>query len=610
MPPDLKRAGETRRAVREHLGRTAAAYGVLVVALLLTVLAALYVRENVAARENERFDETVQTVRRALDRRMNTYVDSMLEGRGLFAASNSVTREEWSRYVTASDLQRRYPGIRAVGYAPRVALEGREDHVSRLREEGFEGYELRPVGERYEYFPITYVEPFGGANRALFGRDLYSERTSRAAMEQARDTGLPQASGKIDLPGGASAGGGPGFVVYTPVYENDAPHDDTGARRRSLQGYIVGVFGAEELIAGVFGDKVAPGMDLEVFDGAELTPAGLLHDDDGVLHAADDSYSPRFEDTATMEVAGRIWTLSFSSLPGFESGWRSNLPLFVLLSGAAISLMLFGVTWALSNSRAAAQRAGRDLEAANRELAAANRELASTNRELAGTNAELQSFSYSVSHDLRTPLRSIEGFSQIILEDYADRLDEEGRRHLERVKAASRHMSNLIDDLLDLSRVTRKPLQRQTVDLSALAHEVAAELRAAEPERRVTLDVEENLRAEGDARLLRVALENLLGNAWKFTAGEREARVEFGSSSGSGGEEEHTYYVRDNGAGFDMNYADKLFGAFQRLHPAEEFEGNGIGLATVQRVIRRHGGRVWAEGSPDHGATFYFTLPR
>ncbi len=602
MPFDLKAAGETRRTIREHLGRTAAAYSVLIVALLLTALAALYVRENVEARENERFDEMVQTVQRALDRRMDTYVDSMLEGRGLFAASNSVTREEWSRYVAASDLQRRYPGIRAMGYAPRVTLEGRKDHVSRLREEGFEDYELRPTGERYEYFPITYVEPFKGANRALFGQDLYSERVSRAAMEQARDTGLPRASGKIDLPGG----GGSGFVVYTPVYDNGASQEDSTARRRSLQGYIVGVFRAEELIAGVFGDKVSPGVDLEVFDGAELTSSGLLYDDDGTLHATDGSYSPRFEDTTTMEVAGRIWTISFSSLPNFESGWRTNLPLFVLLSGASISLMLFGVIWILANSRAAAEQAGRDLESANRELAEANRELASTNRELAGTNAELQSFSYSVSHDLRTPLRSIEGFSQIVLEDYADRLDEEGRGHLERVRAASRHMSNLIDDLLDLSRVTRKPLHRQSVDLSALAHEIAAELREADPTRRVAFDVEENLRAEGDARLLRVALENLLGNAWKFTTGEEEARVKFGAERG----EELTYYVRDNGAGFDMNYAGKLFGAFQRLHPAEEFEGNGIGLATVQRVIRRHGGRVWAEGTPNHGATFYFTLPK
>ncbi|HET7481049.1 MAG TPA: CHASE domain-containing protein [Rubrobacteraceae bacterium] len=609
MPSRIKGTGEIRQAVRDHLRRTAAAYGVLVVALLLTVLAALYVKQNVEARENARFDETTSGVQRALDRRMDTYVDAMLEGRGLFAASNSVTREEWSRYVAASDLQRRYPGIRAMGYAPRVTLEGRDKHVSRLRGEGFPDYELRPAGERYEYFPITYVEPFEGANRALFGRDLYAERVSRAAMEQARDTGLPRASGKIDLPSKKGSGGGPGFVVYTPVYKNGAPHDNPDARRQSLQGYIVGVFGADELLAGIFGDQTSPGVDLEVFDGAELTSSGLLHDDDGALHAADSSYSPPFEDTTTMEVAGRIWTLYFSSLPGFESGWRTNLPLFVLLSGGAISLMLFGVTWMLSVNRAAAERVGRDLESANRELEATNQELTSANRELAATNAELQAFSYSVSHDLRTPLRSIEGFSQIILEDYADRLDEEGRGHLERVKAASRHMSHLIDDLLDLSRVTRKPLFRETVDLSALAREIAAELQAADPDRRVKLAVEDGLRAEGDTRLLRVALENLLGNAWKFTAGEDVAQVEFGSEPGSDGEEP-VYYVRDNGAGFDMAYAGKLFGAFQRLHPADEFEGNGIGLATVQRVIRRHGGRVWAEGKPGVGATFYFTLPK
>jgi PAS domain S-box-containing protein len=235
----------------------------------------------------------------------------------------------------------------------------------------------------------------------------------------------------------------------------------------------------------------------------------------------------------------------------------------------------------------------------------AERELARRAEELAHANAELEQFSYSVSHDLRAPLRSIDGFSQILLEDYADRLDEEGRSYLGRVRAASQHMGHLMDDLLDLSRVSRDPLRTARVDLSALARDIAEELRGPQPEREVEFVVADGLEADGDARLLAVALENLLGNAWKFTSKEPTARIEFGSLSENG---TRVFFVRDDGAGFDPAYADRLFGAFQRLHNDEDFEGTGIGLATVQRVIHRHGGRLWAEGGVDKGATFYFTL--
>ena len=220
-------------------------------------------------------------------------------------------------------------------------------------------------------------------------------------------------------------------------------------------------------------------------------------------------------------------------------------------------------------------------------------------------NRELEAFSYSVSHDLRAPLRSIDGFSKILLEDYADELDEEGNDYLKRVRAASQRMGQLIDDLLDLSRMTRSEMRRESVDLSDLAKSFAEELKRSQPERRVEFLIEGGLLVEGDKSLLRVVLENLLRNAWKFTGKQTHARIEFGASEQ---EDKRAYFVRDNGAGFDMAYADKLFGAFQRLHGGSEFEGTGIGLATVQRIIHRHGGRVWAEGRVGYGATFYFTL--
>jgi PAS domain S-box-containing protein len=242
---------------------------------------------------------------------------------------------------------------------------------------------------------------------------------------------------------------------------------------------------------------------------------------------------------------------------------------------------------------------------AEEEIRTLNADLERRATELAATNEELEAFSYSVSHDLRAPLRSMAGFSQSLLEDYQDRLDAQGQDYLKRVRGAAKRMGQLIDDMLSLSRVTRSEMRYERVDLSAIAAEIAAELRESEPDRHVELKVQNGLADSGDAELLRVALENLLANAWKFTSKHSTACIEFAAAPSEGGT--RAYFVRDDGAGFDMAYADKLFGAFQRLHGAE-FPGTGIGLATVQRVVRRHGGRVWGEGSPEHGATFYFTL--
>lgn len=222
---------------------------------------------------------------------------------------------------------------------------------------------------------------------------------------------------------------------------------------------------------------------------------------------------------------------------------------------------------------------------------------------LRGLNRELEAFSYSVSHDLRAPLRSIDGFSQALLEDYDDKLDATGRQYLMRSRAAAQRMAQLIDDILMLSRVTRAGLRPSAVDLSAVAQEIAAGLREQEPDRTAEWRIQPDLRVIGDPQLLRIALDNLLGNAWKFTGRRDTAVIEFGRADTNG-----TFVVRDNGAGFDMTYADKLFGAFQRLHASAEFPGTGIGLATVQRIISKHGGRIWAEGAADRGAAFYFTL--
>lgn len=226
--------------------------------------------------------------------------------------------------------------------------------------------------------------------------------------------------------------------------------------------------------------------------------------------------------------------------------------------------------------------------------------------QLQAVNKELETFSYSVSHDLRAPLRTIDGFSQAILEDYSDRLDDDGKRYLQRVREGSQQMAQLIDDMLSLSRLTRGELKKEAVDLSVLVRNIATELQLQEPGRNVDFIIRDNIVVQADKRLIQSVLQNLIGNAWKFTSKCSAALIEFDMYNNEDGP---VYFVRDNGAGFDMTYSEKLFGVFQRLHDASEFPGTGIGLATVQRVIHRHGGEIWAEGAVGEGATFYFTLP-
>jgi PAS domain S-box-containing protein len=234
-----------------------------------------------------------------------------------------------------------------------------------------------------------------------------------------------------------------------------------------------------------------------------------------------------------------------------------------------------------------------------------NSDLQQHTAQLEAANKELESFSYSVSHDLRAPLRSIDGFSQALLEDYGETLPPEGRNYLERVRLAAQRMAVLIDDLLALSRVTRTPLQTRFINLSQIAGEIAASLQESQPERKAMITIMPDLMVEGDPRLMRIVFDNLLGNAWKFTSKQEHTSIEFGQKSRT---KERIFFVRDNGVGFDMAYADKLFGVFQRLHSVSEYPGTGIGLATVHRIITIHGGRIWADSKAGKGATFYFTI--
>jgi signal transduction histidine kinase len=297
--------------------------------------------------------------------------------------------------------------------------------------------------------------------------------------------------------------------------------------------------------------------------------------------------------TAVVVCAAYLYVLSVNGT--VLSFWHS--PSLIRLPFLFTTAAFYGylIDRSRRDQRHAREQAFADLE----------RLVAQRTADLTATNHELSAFAYSVSHDLRAPLRAIDAFSQALLEDYAAALAPQGQDYLRRVRANAARMGQLIDDLLQLSRLTRVEMQLEAVDVSAMARAIATDLQRSEPRRAVTFTVEPGVTARADPRLVRVLLENLIGNAWKYTSRHPTAQIAIGRLRERG---ETVYFIRDDGAGFDLAYADKLFRPFQRLHTTDEFEGAGVGLATAQRVVRRHGGRIWADAAPERGATFFFTL--
>jgi serine phosphatase RsbU (regulator of sigma subunit)/anti-sigma regulatory factor (Ser/Thr protein kinase) len=362
--------------IGHHLRRSGAAYGVLLISLLLALLAYYYVRDNVETQNRLRFDETTQATQEAIERRTKAYLDAMFGARGLFYASESVTRQEWDNYVEGIEPNRRLEGLQALSYAERVEPGDRGDFARRARQEGLPDMQpdLARGGERSAYFPIIYTGPLDVANQERLNYDFYAEAVHREAMDQARDTGSPRATKMVyvltEAPPSHNAALAlrPGFGVYLPIYQKGYPLGTVAERRRALQGYIVGSFVSDALLGGIFKGSFDPAIDFEVYDGEDTASSPLLHDRDGIKRAGERESESLFSKERRVEVAGREWGLYFATLPRFEKGAESKLPAFVLASGVAVSLLLFGISWILVRSRTRVERTSKELEVANTEL--------------------------------------------------------------------------------------------------------------------------------------------------------------------------------------------------------------------------------------------------
>ncbi len=579
---------------------------VLAVGLIVTYQLWKHEQLAVARDLRENFNFLVQEDLTLIKQRMLAYEQVLRGARGLFAASESVERHEFHDYVSALGLEDTYPGIQGVGFSLIVPAARLQTHLESVRREGFPEYTIRPDRERAIYTSIIYLEPFAGRNLRAFGYDMFSEQVRRVAMERARDTGMVALSGKVRLVQETGEREQAGVLIYLPVYANGKPHDSVDARRSAIIGWVYSPFRMDDLMAGLFGRR-ANEIDIEIYDGEEISEKTLLHDSDKIRFAG--VMEAPLLAVKRIEMAGQTWTVASRALPPFEERQESGKAGYVAVMGIVLSLLLTLITWLLARGRSRAMEAREALAIKQKQLEDLNLSLeqrvAERTSELERLNRELESFCYSISHEIQAPIARLDGFSEAIAESVKDSGSDEVVYLAERLGVASRRLRSVIDSLLVMYRLGSTEIESEPVDLSELCGRILGELRGNAAGRTIKATIAPNVVVQGDRGMLNSCLRHLLENAVKYSARNSEAAVEFGKTVQAG---ETVFFVKDNGVGFDMAFAGKLFQPFGRLHSESEFEGSGTGLPTVQRIIERHGGRIWAEAAPGNGATFFFTL--
>jgi len=581
---------------------------VFFVTLGLTVTAAYNADLVSRTRERVRFDHAVSQAEASIEAVLRRYVALIHAVRGIGAAHLNMSLDQFRAYVKALDLPKNYPGIEGLGVAVRLRPDQKEEAIRKAQAKILASFHIWPESSQSNLCPVIILEPADDHNLAMLGYDLFAEPERRAAAQRAVETGEPAATGKLTLAAEAERPRDAGFLILGPLYKGgNVP--ETAERSSNWAGFVYCSFSADFFMA-LLNPHDNSLLGFKIHDDTQLTSANLMHDSSA--DARPGSARNTLTSTNTLAVAGRTWTLIASPRPAFVAGAGVNFSPLILIVGALVSSLLAWFTAIQVKARVAAEESAALLKESEKERAALNRELEqrviARTAELETANKELEAFSYSVSHDLRAPLRHIDAYAQILTAEAGPMLGEDNGRFLKAIGKSARNMGQLIDDLLGFSRIGRVPLDTKSIDLKHLCEET---IRSLEPDtggRNIRWTVGELPIVRGDGSMLRQVFVNLLGNAVKYTRDRIPAEIEIGCKNGK--PDEDVVFVRDNGAGFDMQHADKLFGVFQRLHSEEEFEGTGIGLANVNRIIGRHGGRCWAEGIVGGGATFYFSFPK
>ena len=577
-------------------------YLVFLLSISATMCAWVWARVIVSGTDQERFNYATEEAQQAIEGRIDDQVDLLRATAANFTLQTAWPHTQFQSYVAHLDLNANYKGLQGLGFVQAIRPGELALAERAARTEGLTNFKVHPISGSRDMYVVVYLEPENQPNESAIGFDVRSDPVQREALEDARDSGSPMLTGIDTFPRSrVTARTQTGFLLYYPVYKGGETPESVEDRRRLLLGFVFCPMRGSGLYQNVLEGEARRYLDVEIFD---LIKGGVLQRVYSSSRSRSDRNSAITVD-AMFPIMGRQWMLRFNTSTVFEEESASWLVRWILVSGVLVSLLLTAVSYAqVSANRLLSQQTS---ELAKREaqvtLLNENLEQLVHDRttELRASNMELEAFCYSVSHDLRAPLRSVDGFSKSLLEDYVENLDDQAIDYINRVRNASRRMDELISALLNLSRITRLDIVRQPIDISQTAVDAIEDALEAHQGVNFTVGVEPGLHSDGDPKLVRVILDNLIGNAIKFGSASDHPEIEVGMKNGA-------FFVRDNGVGFNPAYADKLFVAFERLHTQSEFPGSGIGLATVQRIVQRHGGNVWAESEVGKGATFYFTL--
>lgn len=541
-----------------------------------------------SSREQARVQTDFENTGNGVAQRLRAEVDrssvALSAVAGLFGGTREVRPEEFDRM--AERMLAQLPGLDSITWDLMLADAERSAFEAAMRARGQVDFRITELDANKQRVPARHRESYvivamgrqkdHGLDPSI-GLDLMSEPVRREVLERAQRSSGPAASGRIELVGPALQA--EGFLIVQAVYDRAAP--------QQARGYAVVRVRTRDIMAAALDDVLLNGIKVRLLDRSAPAAREVLYGDDADPQSGHSGGS--LSHVVPLDLAQRDWELEFT-LPAAYLVAHRSWGAWLVLAGGLLLTALLGILQLVVVGRAAKVHELVDQRTA----------------ELAAAYQDLEAFSYSVAHDLRAPLRAIDGFSRILLREHAQEFSGNANEFLHRVRAGTQQMGQMIDDLLSFSRLSRQPIKKQNVESAALVRRCLDELRDGPEQQAVEFSIGDLPPCEADPSLIKQVWINLLSNALKYTRKCEIARIEISCTRNA---DELVYHVKDNGVGFDMRYADKLFGVFQRLHRAEDYEGTGVGLAIVQRIIRRHGGRVWVEAQPDQGAMFYFTLP-